>query len=344
MKFKISIFIFSIIFISFGYGQESYFAVQEIKKGESLSFPVFSNPKDSLSAEKINQFLQISELQTLKGKEKKHIFENICENIADIEFGYLEENISCNSQKNVSIYFTKPTFSFNSNFYYNYYNFNSKNGDLIQLEDLFSKKGFEFFKTIVKTKSIEKYKIESNKIDTATRVDLSLNSVISYIGIDNLFDFYIINDTIFIEGENLLTKSQKILEMDMTTKYSLSEFNDYLNDYGKALFSLSNDSIGKFRSKSFPQLFEGTIDNQKILMILDKDEKNKVSAKYVYQKFGQVIGIYGDINDSTLSMTESDDKGNSRGIIEAQFDGENIIGTWSNKDKSKSYKFIAKRK
>ena len=345
MKIRLSILVF-ITFISLGYGQENYFAVDEIKKGEYLSFPIFSNPKDSLSAEKINQFLQISELQILKGKEKKDIFENLCKHIEP----FIEENgnasidfsIIDNNKKNLTIYFNISLCNYPSVSFIKYYNFNSTNGDLIKLENLFTDDGFKNLKTLVNQKSVEKFKKEINKLDSIEKN--SFTDIIPRLKENSFFDFTINNDSIYIDNENFLNKFQKFSDIDMITNYGLSEFKDYLNDYGKALFSLSNDSIGKFRSKSFPQLFEGTIANQKILMILDKDEKNKISAKYMYQKFGQVIDIYGNINGSKLTFTESDNKGNTRGLIEAQFDGENIIGTWSNKDKSKSYKFIVKRK
>jgi len=97
---KFAVIILMLLFCSFNYGQRGYFAYKTYKIQPDIyhrayeevtaytykadetgrtdfSFPIFSKPSNSYTIEKINQILQISELEILKGFETKSIFERI---------------------------------------------------------------------------------------------------------------------------------------------------------------------------------------------------------------------------------------------------------------------------
>jgi hypothetical protein len=126
----------------------------------------------------------------------------------------------------------------------------------------------------------------------------------------------------------------------------------YLNEYGKSLFGLNNKAIKKFRSDILPQLFQGKIGEQKVVLVLNTGYEDEIRVEYVYSKYGKGIYLEGKIKANKLFLTEKLPKPREsgfidyvdNGFIEAKFDGQNIIGTWTNKDKTKTYDLKLTRK
>lgn len=325
------------------YGQSNYFTYKTDSLGKELSFPVFYCNQDSLSAKKINQFLQISELEILKGYETKNIFEKVNKNTGGIYGGKVEISFetSNNNEKLLSISFNEASCGMTCGYWTSYYNFNSKNGDLIQLKDLFNEQNFETLNKYIKNKRIQEYRKEIMKLDTTENEGLL--EVIRLIEKDDLTTYYIENNTLYIDGNNLLNKSEKFLDLNMITKFSISEFEMYLNEYGKCVFYKSNESIKKFRSSSLPQIYKGTIAGEKILLVLNSGYQNLYIGEYVYLKYGHGIYIEGKLEDGILTMTESNEKESEAGQLKIKFEGFKLSGTWTNKENTKTYKINAER-
>ncbi len=329
---------------NFVYGQSNYFSVKTVTNGREFAFPIFSRATDTTTTKNINELLQLSELELLDGYQIKNIFEKVSFDNGTIYGGKVEIscNIISNNPKLLSLKFTESSCGATCAYWVRYYNFNSGNGDLMQLKDFFTADGFTgFYQTILK-KRTKKFKKEIMKVDSTTR-----NYLLDVLGcyeVDDIHDFYIRDTSIFIDGENCLSKNQKFFGLDMITKFNLQEFRKYLNDYGKAVFGLSGSSPSKFRSNELPQLFRGSINSSlKILMVINHDYENKMRGVYAYLKYGRGIYLEGELNDQNLTFTENTDNFDENGYFEATFDGKEIKGTWTNKSKTKSLKLLASR-
>lgn len=151
-----------------------------------------------------------------------------------------------------------------------------------------------------------------------------------------------------IDGENCLIKGQKFDGLDMYVRFNLSEFQQDLNAYGKAVFGLSNSKISSFRSRMLPQLFEGSIgESFPIAMVLSKEYANGIDGVYAYIRHGEGIGLRGSLTDSGLTLTEyvlsktiedqpwgQQQRYIENGSISATLNAEMLQGTWLNIDRT----------
>lgn len=325
-------------------GQTSYFPYKTLSYND-FSFPIFDRQEDSTTTLKINQLLQLSELELLYGYQENNLFESVRVDPGTIYGGKVSMSyqILSNTPKMLSIKFDESSCGATCAYWVRYYNFNAGNGDLVQLKDCFTADGFVIFRQHVVNKRKAKFKKELNKLDPAYKDDL--NDVLGRFEQDDLTDYYIKDSMIVIDGENNLYKNEKGFDLDMLTKFYLSEFKDYLNDFGRAVFGITNDSMSGYHSSTLPQLFEGAIDTSlQIILVLNYDYENKMRGVYAYKKYGRGIFIDGELNNDTLILTEYDNDFDVNGHIDAVFDGYWIDGTWSNKDETKMLSIVAKRR
>ena len=338
-----SILFFLFLFIS-AKGQTGYFKIKTISKGESFQFPIFSNAKDSNTSRRINQFLQLKELEQVCDTKLQNIFEVVAKDDKDIYGGSkydLTYEIKANNSKIVSMAFNESYCGATCTYWTGYYTFNSGNGDVISLEDLFTKEGFDTFNTIIKNERVEKFNKESLKFDSTQKDFLEEN--IECIKTDKLEYFYIKDSAIYIDGEHCLNKWQRFDDLDMEVAFYLDEFKMYLNNYGKTVFGLTKENIAKYRSNNLPQLFEGNIGNNKIAMILENSYDAKIYGRYAYLKHRKSIEFSGSLSEKALELIENYGEIDTNGTFNAIFDGNKITGTWTNKDKTKKMIFKVKR-
>lgn len=378
MKILKLIFI-NVIFCSLAYGQIDYFSYKtytlqpdiyqrEYSEGKAFtvnhgksgnidfSLPIFSHSSNKYAANKINKMLQISELEILKGFERKSIFEKVSYDGGGIYGGKTDINfeIFSNTQNLLSVRINNSSCGATCAYWVNYYNFNSGNGDLVQLNDLFTKTGYlKFYELVAERRVADLNKELIKKITPDERQNYS--NIADCYENDELEDFYIKNNILYIDGENCFHKGQKFDGIEIVSGIKLAEFEKYFNDYGKSLFSITNDSIEKYRSNGLPQLFEGTIAGQNVLLVLNINyypSFNEVKAEYVYSKYGKGIYLEGKIDNNRLILTEklavTNDTGLIKyvdnGFIKADIKKNKIVGIWTNKDETKTYKLSLKRK
>lgn len=339
------------------FAQNNYFLIDSVEdtnnvtSSESVyfSFPVLKCDVDSKVADKINIHLQLSELGLIKGHEKNNIFERVrYDKPSTFEDDYHNGKMDIlfqifkNDNKVLSIKLNESGCGATYSSWIQYYNFNSGNGDLIQLSDLFTDQGYTEFRKKIISKRTETF-IKDLDLIISDDKDYFID-ILDRIKDDDLNDFYFSGDSIIIDGENCLYKYEKTEDYNMVSSYALKEFQDYLNEYGKVLFYLSNEKINKFRSKSIPQLFSGFIDEKyPIMMIFSNNNNNDISGQYMYLKHGIGIELRGTIENNTLNLTEYDDDNDVTGYIKAEYDNEKIFGTWKNKELTKTLKISLKR-
>lgn len=147
-----------------------------------LNFPIVSC-KDSLVIEKINTFLQLSELNLLKGKEKKHIFERVFheEDNHSIAQGKVVMNydLFSNTKNNFSFRLDETYLWATTEYWRAYYNFNPQNGDIYYWQEFFDDTNRKKFIDIVSPLLVDlvnKYmkidtniNVEENDIDTINK-------------------------------------------------------------------------------------------------------------------------------------------------------------------------------
>ncbi|GDX53164.1 hypothetical protein LBMAG27_22110 [Bacteroidota bacterium] len=236
--------------------QKKYFNFQTITKDSNFSFPIFQSSSDSIVENKINVLLQLYELQLLYEHNETNLFkilqitsDSVIQGNTSLFFNVIE-----NSDKILSVSFSKEWCSASCNYLTEYYNFNSGNGDLISFYDFIQrdkinsaiaavteKRKFNFLNQLPNLKS-------EQTIDTASVLSELINS--------NLHYFYIKNDSVFISDDECLSKFEKIYyDLNMITGFSAEELKPYLNDYGKTVYSNSKKTIAKFHGNNFPQLY-----------------------------------------------------------------------------------------
>lgn len=347
----------SLFFCSMCYGQANYFSYKIISfKDESrkFSFPFFINSSNNYSTNKINQLLQISELEILKGFETENIFEVVSINNGRIYGGKvsIDFKVYDKNSKVLSLKLDQSSCGATCAYWVRYYNFNSGNGDLIKLKDLFTEKGYKSFFSLVTKRRITQLKKEIRKLRPNEKGDFY--GIIGSYEADDLADFYIKDNNLYIDGENSFSKGQKFssVEINKVSRFRISEFKSYLNNYGKSLFRITNKSIKKYRSNNLPQIFQGKIGDQKVLLVLNTSYENKMRGEYVYSKYGKGIFFEGKLNGIELTLTEKLPKPKESGFIDyvdngfitASFDGQSILGTWTNIDKTLMYNLELTRK
>jgi len=332
--------LFTIIFIlscSYCFGQKNYLPYKMISEGKNsdFRFPIFSDSTDTLTAKKINQLLQLSELQILKGHEKKNIFEVVGPSEGSLIDGMVEitGKVFFNTNKVLSIQFNESSCGGACFYWVNYYNFNTGNGDIIQLRDLFTSEGYNDFYKMVAKKRIAQLHHEVAKLKKEVKDDFDEDITASYYRSDSLKDFYIQDTCLYIDGFNCLPKQDKADGIETVCKFRLSEFVSCLNDYGKCVFNLNQDSIATYHFyNSLPQIFYGTIGTQKVALAFFGNGE----SYYAYLKYGMAIKMYGRLKGNKVELSLKDEDDNNIESIETILNGNQITGVWYNKGKTKS--------
>ncbi|MDP1726454.1 MAG: hypothetical protein Q8M15_06690 [Bacteroidota bacterium] len=347
LRFKIYLLPVSLLILLNGIclGQNNYFPYTNEKHGTNFNFPVFSHATNLKAVTKINQLLQLSELQLLKGFEKEHIFE-----LAMMDNGgmfnkkvELKCTVQNNSDKLLSIQIKDMSCGADCVGGTRYYNFNSGNGDLIQLKDLFTTDGYQTFYKYVTTKRVKALDQQLVKLDEQEKM-LWQGVKICYEE-STLIDFYIKDNTLFIDGENCFYNTQKVELIKRLDQFTLPEFKNYLNDYGKSLFSISSADISGFQSKQLPQLFEGSGANDSALIfILNITYQEDMRGIYAYTQRGIGVNMEGTLKGTNLYLAEIATKPGITPYIYAVYNENQIIGTLSDRKKTINVPIHLKRK
>lgn len=357
MKIKL-ILIIIVFFKLFSYGQTEYF-----KYKNKYSFPIFYCPNAILISEKINQIIQLNESEFInRNFDNKYFYIQVNTSQIDTEqICYknlsVESKIYENTNRILSIKFLFWDCCTRCHYWSVYYNFNSQNGDLFQLKDIFSEDGYEHFKQLVSNKRLLQYEKEFNKLNKDQKQIIN-NSRLKY-DLQNQWsdEFYISHDSIYIDVENLCKNLFKESEQDcashmqLKTGFKLNEYIEYLNEYGKALFGVvSLDSLCNYHTNTYPLIFEGKIGKSSVILLLQEplpDSDNAISGTYIYTKYRIPIKLNGSLINQQLKLVESNnDSGEQQdvGIITAKFINQEIIGTWISVNGEKKLKLILKRK
>lgn len=311
-------------------GQDNFLKIENYSDGEEFHFPIIQST-DKIVEEKINVHLQLGELQLIKGKEKKSIFE-----VSSIDNGTIYGgkvsivySVLVNTDKILSIKFDQSSCGATCGYWVRYHNFNPQNGDRYVLKDFFNDTNYRTFKSILTP--IRQFKIKK-QIEQHSRSGEKLehleNYLCAFIADDELDDFYFTSDSLYFDNENLLNKHDKFLDLDHITAISIESIKHLLNDLGKAAL-ISGKDLKTYRSFTEPQLYEGTIAGKSHFYLLFKmDDQNNCVGIYAYKKYGRAIELDGKLENNEYVFIEGNDTSEETARIIFRQDGINLSGSW----------------
>jgi len=351
--------VLSLVLLSFAFlvlcpndlAQKGYFRDTVIRGGDDLSFHIFSRGNGDKVPTRINRLLQLYELYALaKPPYSKNIFRQATANDGSIYGGKvaITSKVYSNNSRILSLGFYETSSGATTHYWNKYYNFNSGNGDRIELKDLFTDEGYKFFSKLAFKIRSAKYRGEVRK-KIEPQYQESFMETVGCLESDNLQGYYIHQGAIVIDGDGCLIKAEKVEGLDMEVTIPSKFFSTYLNNYGKAVFGFVRADISKFRSKHLPQLFEGKIDGlHRFVMLLDPQWGDEYWGIYAYLKHGEGIALKGTIKDGylvlteyTLSPTAVDGplglirRATEQGTISGKVTESSFEGTWSDRDHTK---------
>ncbi len=319
--------------------QNSYFAVKGEKLGTTFSFPVFASTIAPAACLKINQFLQLSELQLLKGNEKEEVFENIIMDSSSmyskkVQLSYL---IITNTPKLLSIKF-KDMSCGNGGCVESvrYYNFNPANGDLIQVKDLLTEEGYNSFYKYAAAKRVKA--LDQQLLGLDEQEKMMWEGIRICYNESTLSDFYVKDNILYMDGENCFYNTQKAEPIKRMDNFTLAEFRNYLNAYGKAVFSLSNEPLLTMKSKTLPQLFTGTVNDTAAVMVLNFTYGQDMKGIYSYVQKGAAITMEGNLKGEQLFLAEVIAPVGATPYLNGLFTGNQIRGTLSDRKKTIAFR------
>jgi hypothetical protein len=319
------------------FGQSNFLKIKKISEGEEFHFPIIQCT-DKLVEEKINVHLQLGELDLIKGKERKSIFEVTTFNNGTIYGGKvsIDYEVLANTDKTLSIKFNQSSCGATCAYWVRYHNFNPKNGDRYGLKDFFNDTNYEIFKSIITPLRQNKIKEQIKQlIKSGDKLEHLEEYLYSYIENDDLDDFYFTSDSLYFDNENLLNKHDKFWDLDHITAISIETIKHLLNDFGKSAL-ITGVNLETFSSMTEPQLYEGTLnDKSKFYLLFKNNYQNNYIGTYAYKKYGRAIGLEGKLENEEYVFNEHNDNNDEVATIIFRQNGINLTGTWNDKKGTK---------
>lgn len=313
-----------------------------IKDKDGFSFPIFKS-EDSTTAEKVNHYLFLSELGVFYTPHAKNIFKVVKEFDRGLYGGkqWIKPTFHTDNNRIISLELDQSACGMTCAYWSNYYTFNAGNGDRIQIKDLFTPDGFRKFSKIIARKRKANFRKQVSKLDTGMRAQYFAD--IDDYTVDDLHAFYIRNNAIYIDGMWHFGSKARFEWETMMTKFNLSEFKGFLNNYGKCVFGIDINSIAEYHSVSLSQVYSGTIGSASVIITLHGNSPEYISATYVYTKYGKAISLEGTYENGKIVLTEKDENYEDRAYITLSIKGSEITGTWEDAKKNRKLKVYAQK-
>jgi hypothetical protein len=341
---RIIVLLFFLLSVTFHPCLSGGFAINNVteinKKTEGeFSFPILSNAANAAVAIQINEILQLLILEIKIGKQANSIFENIwpVEDTYGVQsMGY---RVFVNDDYLFSIGFFYETLSSYPDYSEHYYTFNAQNGDLLELNDLFTSTGFSAFDKRIRETHRQRIK-ESDSVGQET-----VNDLLSCAANQNITKFYVTPGEIAINyyGGRCLPHVTQVFDIDWNVISSSEQIKNLLNDFGKEVLIEKTKSVKDTYHKRDERLVaRGLIDGKyPFLLYMDFDyfSKHKStysgSGKYWYDKVGEVIDLQvSSVDKVNFTLNEKDKTGKKRARFDLVMKGGKLSGTWTDLEKS----------
>lgn len=237
------------IFIFWQLGVSAQFKVRELKensdpKSARLVFPVFTS-KNKIADKKINEFLQTEILftSTLKTPGKKLFEEAKYISGEPGQSGYtsMSYTIEVNNASMLSIFLEIETMGAYPEYYKRYFNFNSKNGDPLSTNQIFTGRGMAQIRKIIigeREKRIKGWVSELKADDEKLFAEDSVFIVETFAKCNGETDeenFFISRGDVLFYKEVCFPHAWRPYDTDLNIIFSFKDVEKHLSDFGKQI-------------------------------------------------------------------------------------------------------------
>jgi hypothetical protein len=344
MFFNKRLVLFLVLALQMGAADAQYRIVRKISRIDTdIAFPLFvANKDDTTIVNKINTLLFLSELELLPSVIANDIAdvvatgnEGLYGNKTDLKYEVMR-----NDDKVLSVRFEEAASGMTMHYWSRCYTFNTQNGRRIALTDLFTKDGYKKLKQLVHKRGLafvsKQMRSNGDNCDSSVMYELT-----NCFTADDYDDFYMSNNSLYIDYSNCLSKDLMVMGLDMKMRFTTHDLAPILSNYGRAVFSKDTLLVAHYLSSVMPQLMTGQIGPYPIVLFLNAPVGNSVDGTYAYMRKGKGLYLDGSIIDNKIKLTETE-KGNETATIDGTLLNSEINGVWKDKKSNKEYPFHAK--
>lgn len=343
--------LFFILIFSLCFSQQKNVKITDLQpKSEDFNFPKISYLEKPSVENKINTFLQVDQLEFIPGSEvsPSNLVSSGKTSYSNYVYFYSWEKLE--TPKNIlSIAIDGEATGAYSEGFSIWKNFDLRTGNLINTKDLFQPQSVKTIENLIQKKVkkeindfLVQLKSEKNPSEEVSeQISMYENCYTDYTleGIE----YYFAKDKIrFIAGRCSNHTMRALDDLGShVVEFSYKDLDKHWSSYAKNLLSDS----GKIDKTSLDnKLFKGKIDGKYPITVLINQvyEDGSFSAKYWYDKNKKLIQWDGKLKGNHISIIENDyysDETNQwifKALVEADVQGNKIIGTWQDY-KTKKY-------
>lgn len=343
--------VFFLLISGLSFSQQKSLKINDLQpKSEKFVFPVISYPGNPIAANKINTFLQVSELEYVpdSGGNPFKLASTATNSYSNYLYFYDWEKLET-PENILTIGIHGEASGAYPEEFADWKNFDLRTGNFINAADLFQPGSVKIVDGIIQKRVkkrisdfLVKLKAEKNpEEETEDQIALyedcftehTLGSVKYLFGKDKLT---------FVAGRCSNHAMRALDELGShEIEFTYKELGKYWSSYAKNLISGSEKTeITSLNNK----LYHGKIDGKySITVLIDQVyDDGSFSAKYWYDKNKKLIEWNGKIKGNHISIIENDYYSEEahqwvfKALVEADLQGKKIIGTWQDY-KTKKY-------
>jgi len=343
--------VFFLLISGLSFSQQKSLKINDLQpKSENYVFPVVTYPENQTAANKINTFLQVDELEYVPGSGGNpfKLASTATNSYSNYLYFYDWEKLET-PENILTIGIHGEASGAYPEEFADWKNFDLRTGNFINAADLFQPGSMKIIEGIIQRRIkkrisdfVAKLKAEKNpEEETEDQIALyedcftehTLGSVKYFFGKDKLT---------FVAGRCSNHAMRALDELDShEIEFTYRELEKYWSPYAKNLISGSGKTdITSINNK----LYKGKIDGKYSITVLINQvyDDGSFSAKYWYDKNKKLIEWNGKIKGNHISIIENDYYSEEahqwvfKALVEADLQGNKIIGTWQDY-KTKKY-------
>jgi hypothetical protein len=313
----------------------------------SLKFPLVKGG-DAAATQRINTWLQVTQLRKIPGKYRQHPFEDIVPQHGSTQgVDALDYAVKGNTPSYLSLEIEGEYVGASVNPFSLSYNFDTKSGELITLQDVFSPQGLTQFTQRVRAKRLKRLDDYLAKAKRDGSVDDGGDAMKMYTTCRERFaaddltagHLNLSKDTLTLSADCATTHYQQAVADDLgafENSYPFSTLKDLLSDYGRCVLIDQRTDCHYVRHDRSSGIFHGSLDGRYPITLVFVQPGYGYSG-YSYDKFGKLIELSGGLKeDGTYHFSERPEKGPSAEFVLRREQDGSLKGSWTQQGKSKS--------
>lgn len=325
--------------ISPSVAQQPFFRCDTVRWGE-FSFPVFKRTSSS-AAIKVNEHLQLAELQMLQGHEKDHLFEAVIpDGRTESLWGKtgMSFEILANSAVVLCLRLDQQATDMTSRYWSTFYVFNAQTGDALTLPAFFTEKGYKAFYQHSLSSRLAHYYRDSTDVRQEIMAYNSEN-IAESIADSDLADFFIQDDSIVIEDASSLSKFSSY---SLQTAFGWQELGPWLSPLGAAIAAGDTACVARLRTATGRQVYEGTVGGKAAVALLDGNSIAHYgrAGGWSYVSSGSAYELFHDEpSGDSVVLNTLDSDGAATGTMTVIIDAQGVKGTWKKQNRLQPVSF-----